>query len=699
MSREEWRCLWNYLRETAAREKKSMLEVAVSGAAEAVLPFIGIMGMGTILDGIYGGADRGALFQYAGLLLAGMLLCRLAGAWAYESFKRKIDYTKDLEAMELNRQAFSIDYEYLEDIHVQELRSRAMAKSALGIRGWFLWMLRFAVKYVAAALTAFFILFPMLQRGSQTENWFVLLGADIGLFLIIGGMIWANSRMAAALTAFFILFPMLQRGSQTENWFVLLGADIGLFLIIGGMIWANSRIGFQCTRQAMASYNTLDEAFHRRRYFTDLLSGAESQKDLRIGRQQEEINREIDRVGRRIQEGERERSRLYIRRGGVTVLMAELSGLLIYLQQEEINREIDRVGRRIQEGERERSRLYIRRGGVTVLMAELSGLLIYLFTAFRSSMELISIGEVVRYASSVIQLVWAVTYLAASMGNLKQMASYAADYQEYMGLEARKYRGTIPVEKRRDNRFQVSFEHVSFKYPGSAEYALKDLTLSFEIGGRMALVGRNGSGKSTFIKLLCRLYDVTEGCIKVNGIDIRMYNNQEYCDLFGIVFQDYSIFAFPVGENIAASEEAEGERVLEALEKAGLVERFTCLRDGLKTCVGKEFSEDGVAFSGGEKQKMAIARAIYRNAPFVIMDEPTAALDPVAECQVYAGFDRMVGGRTALYISHRLASCRFCEDILVFDQGVVVQRGSHEELKKQDGIYRELWEAQAQYYG
>ncbi len=605
MSREEWRCLWNYLRETAAREKKSMLEVAVSGAAEAVLPFIGIMGMGTILDGIYGGADRGALFQYAGLLLAGMLLCRLAGAWAYESFKRKIDYTKDLEAMELNRQAFSIDYEYLEDIHVQELRSRAMAKSALGIRGWFLWMLRFAVKYVAAALTAFFILFPMLQRGSQTENWFVLLGADIGLFLIIGGMIWANSR-----------------------------------------------IGFQCTRQAMASYNTLDEAFHRRRYFTDLLSGAESQKDLRIGRQQEEINREIDRVGRRIQEGERERSRLYIRRGGVTVLMAELSGLLIYL-----------------------------------------------FTAFRSSMELISIGEVVRYASSVIQLVWAVTYLAASMGNLKQMASYAADYQEYMGLEARKYRGTIPVEKRRDNRFQVSFEHVSFKYPGSAEYALKDLTLSFEIGGRMALVGRNGSGKSTFIKLLCRLYDVTEGCIKVNGIDIRMYNNQEYCDLFGIVFQDYSIFAFPVGENIAASEEAEGERVLEALEKAGLVERFTCLRDGLKTCVGKEFSEDGVAFSGGEKQKMAIARAIYRNAPFVIMDEPTAALDPVAECQVYAGFDRMVGGRTALYISHRLASCRFCEDILVFDQGVVVQRGSHEELKKQDGIYRELWEAQAQYYG
>ncbi len=605
MNREEWRCLWNYLKETAAREKRSLLEVAVSGAAEAAVPFIGIVGMGTLLDGIYAGADRSALFRYAGLMLMGALLCRLIGAWAYENFGRKIDYTKDLEAMELNRQAFYMDYEYLEDIHVQELRSRTMAKSALGIRGWFLWMLRFAVKHVATALLSFFVLIPMLRKS--------------------GG---------------------------TENSFLLMGANIGLFLIIGGMLWANSRLGFHYTRQAMASYNTLDEAFNKKRYFVNLLAGSEGQKDLRISGQQEEIGRQIGCIGQRIREGERGRSRLYIRRAGMTVLMAELSGLLIYL-----------------------------------------------FTALRALLGMISIGDVVIYASGVIQMVWAVTYFAASLGNLKQMASYAGDYQEYMGLEARKYRGTIPVEKRRDNRFQVSFEHVSFRYPGTQEYALRDLTLSFEIGGRMALVGRNGSGKSTFIKLLCRLYDVTEGCIRVNGIDIRMYNYQEYCDLFGIVFQDYSIFAFPVGENIAASEETEEARVLEALEKAGLGERFAGWKDGLKTCVGKEFSEDGVAFSGGERQKMAIARAIYRNAPFVIMDEPTAALDPVAECEVYAGFDKMVGGGTALYISHRLASCRFCEDILVFDQGRVVQRGNHEELKGQDGIYRELWEAQAQYYG
>lgn len=136
----------------------------------------------------------------------------------------------------------------------------------------------------------------------------------------------------------------------------------------------------------------------------------------------------------------------------------------------------------------------------------------------------------------------------------------------------------------------------------------------------------------------------------------------------------------------------------DALRRAGLGERADGLKAGLATCVGKDYGEDGVAFSGGEKQKMAIARAIYKDAPFVIMDEPTAALDPKAECEVYAGFDKMVGNKTALYISHRLASCRFCEDILVFDQGRVVQRGSHEELKEKEGLYRELWEAQARYY-
>lgn len=218
------------------------------------------------------------------------------------------------------------------------------------------------------------------------------------------------------------------------------------------------------------------------------------------------------------------------------------------------------------------------------------------------------------------------------------------------------------------------------------------------MGEKMAIVGKNGSGKTTFIKLLCRLYDVTEGCIKVNGVDIREYDYADYCDLFAVVFQDFKVFSFPLGENVAAGSAVDIGRAEDALERAGLGERLKNLPDKLDTNVGKEFEENGVNFSGGEKQKIAIARAIYKNAPFVIMDEPTAALDPESECEVYAGFDKMVGNKTAIYISHRLASCRFCRDILVFDKGRIVQRGSHEELEKQEGLYRELWNAQAQYY-
>ena len=244
----------------------------------------------------------------------------------------------------------------------------------------------------------------------------------------------------------------------------------------------------------------------------------------------------------------------------------------------------------------------------------------------------------------------------------------------------------------------MAFENVSFRYPGSDEYVIRNLNLKLEIGEKLAIVGRNGSGKTTFVKLLCRLYDVTEGCIKVNGIDIRKYDYREYCNLFSVVFQDFQMFAFPVGENIAAGAEMDEGRVAVAMERAGLGARLSNLPGGLGTCVGKDYDESGVAFSGGERQKLAIARAIYKDAPFVIMDEPTAALDPKAETEVFEGFDGMVGHKTAIYISHRLASCRFCEDILVFDRGKVVQHGTHEELEKQEGLYRELWNAQAQYY-
>lgn len=347
---------------------------------------------------------------------------------------------------------------------------------------------------------------------------------------------------------------------------------------------------------------------------------------------------------------------------------------------------------------------------------------IYIYAVLKAYMGLISIGSIVRYASSIIKCVDGFVEVLFALSHWREAADYGRDYLDYVefdsGMEEKRSmeegysreethsvkekhsveKGTLSVEISKDNRFLIEFDHVSFQYPGSDQYVIKDLNLKLDIGERMAIVGRNGSGKTTFIKLLCRLYDVTEGMIKLNGVDIRKYDYEEYLKLFSVVFQDYRMFSLKVGENIAASEEVDQKRAMESLTKAGLGERISRMPDGLETYIGKEFDENGVNVSGGERQKMAIARAIYKNAPFVIMDEPTAALDPVSECDVYAGFDKMVGQKTAIYISHRLASCRFCNDILVFDGGNVLQRGNHDMLVQETGLYQKLWNAQAQYY-
>ena len=209
----------------------------------------------------------------------------------------------------------------------------------------------------------------------------------------------------------------------------------------------------------------------------------------------------------------------------------------------------------------------------------------------------------------------------------------------------------------------------------------------------------NGSGKTTLIKIITRFYDPTEGEITLNGIDIRKFDYQEYLDLFSVVFQDFKLFSFTIAENVAASTTYDEKKVEEALKLVGFEERLRNMPDGICTYIYKDFAESGVEISGGEAQKIAMARALYKGAPFVILDEPTAALDPISEFDIYTRFDSIVQGRTAIYISHRLSSCRFCDDIVVFHEGRVVQRGNHDELiKDTEGKYYELWSAQAQYY-
>jgi ATP-binding cassette subfamily B protein len=240
---------------------------------------------------------------------------------------------------------------------------------------------------------------------------------------------------------------------------------------------------------------------------------------------------------------------------------------------------------------------------------------------------------------------------------------------------------------------------VSFRYPGSDTYALKHLNFRFKLGTKLAVVGMNGSGKSTMIKLLCRLYDPTEGEILLNGINIQKYDYDEYLSLFSVVFQDFQLFSFTLGENVAASRSYDRDKAQRCLEEAGFGERLSQLPNGLDTYLNQDFDKSGVEMSGGEAQKIALARALYKDAPFVVLDEPTATLDPLAEYEIYTRFNDMVGSKTAVYISHRLSSCRFCDEIAVFQGGALVQYGSHAELlKDHNGQYYALWTAQAQYY-
>ncbi|MBE6062838.1 MAG: ABC transporter ATP-binding protein [Clostridium butyricum] len=332
-------------------------------------------------------------------------------------------------------------------------------------------------------------------------------------------------------------------------------------------------------------------------------------------------------------------------------------------------------------------------------ISTLTGGLVYLFVGLRSIVGAITIGNVVSYAGCIMQFINAFAEFLTNLSAMRFNNLYMEEMIYLLNLNTAEHNGTVKIKEEDKKKFVFEFRHVSFKYPGTKDYVIKDLNMTFDINGRMAVVGRNGSGKSTFIKLLCKLYKPTKGEILLNGVNINDYDYDEYLKQFSVVFQDSKIYSFSVGNNIAAAEEVDEERVKKSLVMAGLSKLLEKLPQGINTYVYKNFDRDGVEISGGEAQRMEIARAIYQDRPFIIMDEPTAALDPIAEYEVYSGFNKMIGNKTAIYISHRLSSCRFCDDIAVFNDGNVVQRGSHEELvKAEDGLYAKMWNAQAQYY-
>lgn len=325
--------------------------------------------------------------------------------------------------------------------------------------------------------------------------------------------------------------------------------------------------------------------------------------------------------------------------------------------------------------------------------------MIYLFVCLKALFGAFGLGSVTQYVASITKVSGGISELVNALIDMRNNAPFLKITFDFLDIPNDMYKGSLTVEKRSDRNYEIEFRNVSFKYPGSDNYSLKNVNMKFKVGERLAVVGMNGSGKTTFIKLLCRLYDPTEGEILLNGIDIRKYDYREYMDIFSVVFQDFNLLSMKLSENIVSGSDIDKDRVIDCLEKAGFSDRLASMPDGIYTCLYKSWSKNGVDVSGGEAQKIAIARALYKDAPFIILDEPTAALDPIAEAEIYEKFDSIAGDKTAIYISHRLSSCKFCDEIAVFHEGSVIQKGSHEELlADKEGKYSELWNAQAQYY-
>lgn len=330
------------------------------------------------------------------------------------------------------------------------------------------------------------------------------------------------------------------------------------------------------------------------------------------------------------------------------------------------------------------------------ILGALVGFGIYLFIGVKGLYGLFGIGSLVLYCGSFMQIINGIMKMAVTFGKTAEMVPLVNYYFEIVNVKDNMTYGVKELDL--SDKFEIEFKNVSFKYPNTESFALKNINIKINNGEHLAVVGRNGSGKTTFIKLMCRLYDVTDGEILINGINIKDYSKESIIKLYSVVFQDFKIFSTTLAQNISANEKYDKERLYDALDKANIKGRVLAMENKENTYLYKDLDKSGIEISGGEAQKLALARALYKDSPVVILDEPTAALDPVAENEIYNRFNSFVDNKTAIYISHRLSNCAFCNRIAVFDKSHLVETGTHQELLNANGKYSELWNAQAKYY-
>lgn len=339
--------------------------------------------------------------------------------------------------------------------------------------------------------------------------------------------------------------------------------------------------------------------------------------------------------------------------------------------------------------------------GIISMIQDLQAALAYGYVGIRVVTDRfgarIGIGSFTMYVTSIIQATASMHDLFQQFITFQQMLGYLDPFMEFMSLPSLKEQGK-GIELDKDIQ-EIAFEHITFSYPNSDKVILNDVSFSIKKGEKISIVGLNGAGKTTLVKLLCRLYHPDSGTIRINGVDIFEYEYESYMKQIAAIFQDYKLFAFTIRENITCNKSKKDMRMEQIISDVDMEEKIKELPNGIETLFGKEYDKAGIEMSGGQSQKIAIARALYKDASLIILDEPTSALDPIAEADIYQNFNQMVEGKTALYISHRMSSSVFCDKILILNNGILEDFDTHGNLmKKTEGLYYQLFSSQAENY-
>lgn len=461
------------------------------------------------------------------------------------------------------------------------------------------------------------------------------------------------SGLITLVISVIIIFPLLKIGFKTTgNTFfekpVFLLTIFGAIAVMTGIILVIALKMNKMWFKASDEYSRLDRIFY---YFLNMFSDYNTGKEIRLYKEQKLI--EHNATDKLLTDGERVLKKASMNSAKSSSFIAVLGAVV--------------------------------------------GFGIYLFIGVKGLYGLFGIGSLVLYCGSFMQIINGIMKMAATFGKTEEMVPLVNYYFDIMNTKDDMTYGSKVLDL--TDKFEIEFKNVSFRYPGAENDSLKNVNLTIHNGEHLAVVGRNGSGKTTFIKLMCRFYDVTEGEILINGENIKEYTAESLMSLYSVVFQDFKIFSTTLAQNISAGSDYNSEKLFDALDKSNIKERVQKMENEENTYLYKDLDKAGVEISGGEAQKLALARALYKDSPIVILDEPTAALDPVAENEIYNRFNSFVNHKTAIYISHRLSSCIFCSRIAVFDKAELVQNGTHEELlENKEGKYYELWNAQAQYY-